>query len=125
MTEYNAASRASVREAQKAARVADANRLAVVRNIASSQEGRSYLWDALSGSHIFSSTYTESPIRSAFLEGERNAGLRLLGDIMAACPDQFLQMMREAQEKEKESVSKNTHIGDEFETVQEDESEVI
>lgn len=96
---YNAANRSDVRKAEKAARAETANRGAILMMLASSVEGRQYLWDALEHSHIFASTFTGDPLRSAFLEGERNVGLRLLSDLVQECPNHFLQMMREANER--------------------------
>jgi hypothetical protein len=35
----------------------------------------------------------------AFMEGQREVGIRLLTDIMGACPDQYVLMMRERNER--------------------------
>jgi hypothetical protein len=32
----------------------------------------------------------------ACAEGERNIGLRLLSDLMQACPDRYIEMLKEA-----------------------------
>lgn len=99
MMAYNAAERSEIRKAEKAARLATLNRGAVLKSIASSLEGRRYLWGTLSDAHVFSSTFTGDALRSAFLEGERNAGLRLLNDFVQFCPEEFIQAMREANEQ--------------------------
>ena len=96
MTQLNAADRKSVRAAEKAAAIADRERGETIATIASTTSGRRYLWEKLEAAHIFTSVYNDLPERMAFLEGERNQGLQLLGDIVQYCPDQFLEMMREA-----------------------------
>lgn len=35
----------------------------------------------------------------AFMEGQREVGIRLLSDIMGACPDAYVTMMRERNER--------------------------
>lgn len=96
---YNAANRAQIRQAEKAAKIAEANRRAVLATITGTTEGRQYLWDSLSEAHIFSNVYDDNPSRMAFLVGERNAGLRLLAELVKYCPEEFIQMMREANER--------------------------
>jgi hypothetical protein len=39
-------------------------------------------------------------IAMAFKEGERNIGLQILRDLMRACPDMYVLMMREANERD-------------------------
>jgi hypothetical protein len=56
--------------------------------------------DLLEFCHIFSTTFTPSPTSAAFNEGQRNVGLRLLNDIMSACPDHYVLMMRERNERD-------------------------
>src|SRR6185437_2194413 len=92
-------SRASVRAAEKAAKRFDVDEAEVIRSIMSSPAGRYWIWTRLESAHIFSTTFTDSPTRSAFLEGERNAGLTLLNAVMSACPDLYTLAMREANER--------------------------
>lgn len=92
----NAANRRSVREAERASREADRERGQVLTGVMSTTQGREWLWSRLESTHIFASTYNDSPTRMAYLEGQRTAGLDLLADIMHWCPDLFIQAMREA-----------------------------
>jgi hypothetical protein len=50
--------------------------------------------------HIFSTSFSDVDLRMAFMEGQREIGLRLLMDIMGACPDHYIQMMRESNERQ-------------------------
>jgi len=95
----NAADRKSIRAAEKASRLADRDRGDVIRNLMSTSSGRRYIWDKLTSSHIFATSYSSDPIAMAFAEGERNAGLLLLNDIIQWCPEQFILAMRESNER--------------------------
>ena len=95
----NAADRKSIRRKEKAAKLAEANRQAVVVSLMSTAFGREWVWDTLAQCHCFSTTFSGDALSSAFAEGERNVGLRLLSDILQACPDQYIQAQRESNER--------------------------
>ena len=92
----NASNRKSIRRKEKAARLADVQRREVITQVMSTSAGRQWVWDQLALCHIFSTTFTIDPHMSAFQEGQRSAGLALLADILLACPDQYIQAMRES-----------------------------
>src|SRR6185437_8724990 len=70
-----------------------------IRQTMATIPGRIYVHDQLLRSHVFSTSFDRDPVMMAFKEGERNNGLQLLTDVMANCPDQFVTMMREANER--------------------------
>ena len=92
----NAANRKSIRRKEKASRLADVQRREVITQLMSTEAGRHWMWDTLASCHIFATTFNGDPTQSAFMEGQRAAGLAMLSDIMAACPDQYIQAMRES-----------------------------
>ena len=98
---YNAASRKDIRRAEKAALAADTTRRDVLCALMSHIGGRAFVHEQLVAAHVFVSSFTGDALTSAFAEGERNVGLRLYNAIMEACPDQFVQMMREANERDR------------------------
>ena len=100
MTLYDASNPKHLRRAAKAAKSADADRRIVVLNLMSSPSGRDYVHTQLTRCHCFHSSFSSSALAMAFAEGERNVGLQLLNDVMAFAPDQYVQMMREATDKE-------------------------
>src|SRR5271154_4095494 len=100
MSEYNASDTKAIRRLAKLAKIAESERQGVVYNLMSSPAGRSYLFDKLTRCHIFSSSFSQSALLTAFAEGERNIGLQDLNDVMRWAPDQYVQMMREANDKE-------------------------
>jgi len=97
MTEaYNAGERQHVRQAAKVARIADRQQREFITNLMSAVAGRAWLFSLLEACHVFATSHTANALNTAFAEGERNIGLLILNDVMAACPDQYVVMMREA-----------------------------
>jgi hypothetical protein len=92
---YDTSDRKAIRRAEKASRLAELNDREVMVAIASTTNGRRYLWNRLAECHLFTPIYNDNPQRMAFLEGERNAGLKLLSDFMQWCPEEFILAMRE------------------------------
>jgi hypothetical protein len=95
MAEYNAADRKAIRAAEKAAATAEAQRAEVIVESMATVPRRRYVWDKLADCGIFRTTFSTDPLQMAFNEGQRNAGLTLLNDIIQYCPEQFIQAMRE------------------------------
>jgi hypothetical protein len=93
---YNAAERKDVRRAEKESKVAEAQRAEVLRTLMSIAGSRAWMHSLLTDCHIFASSFTTNPYSTAFNEGARNVGLKLLADIMAGCPDYYTLMMVEA-----------------------------
>jgi hypothetical protein len=93
---YNAGNRQDVRRLEKQAKIEDAARKEVVNELMSTEAGRTWMHDRLSNCHLFSTSFSLTALETAFKEGERNQGLQLLNDVMSSCPDQYVQMMREA-----------------------------
>jgi hypothetical protein len=58
--------------------------------------GRGYIYDLLSACHVFQSSFSTNALAMAFAEGERNVGLQLTADFIAAAPDNYLLMLKEA-----------------------------
>lgn len=59
-------------------------------------DGRRYLHNLLVRCHVFANPYTGDAGSTAFACGELNIGQQILADIMRICPDEYIQMMREA-----------------------------
>lgn len=97
---YDAGNRKDVREAEKLAKLVEQQRREIVTGIMSVAPGRSWVCDLLEHCHIFHTSYNDLPHRMAFMEGQREVGIRLLSDIMGACPDQYVTMMRERNERQ-------------------------
>jgi hypothetical protein len=70
----------------------------VVTGLMATASGRAWMCDLLEQCHIFQTSFAGDSMRLAFNEGERNVGLRLLAQVMAASPDAWVLMMKEAKE---------------------------
>ena len=92
---YDASNRRDVKALEREARLADQQRKEIVNGIMSLEPGRRWMCDLLETCHVFATSFNDIDLRMAFMEGQREIGLRLLMDVMAACPDQYVTMMRE------------------------------
>ena len=97
---YNASERTDVREADKAARLAQRQDLDITRDIMRTAAGRQWMYRKLALCHVHATTFTGQALHSAFAEGERNIGLMLEAEILLACPDDFILMIKEANERD-------------------------
>jgi len=89
-----------VRAAEKAAKVVELQRREVISGIMSVGPGRKWMCELLESCHCFATSFSDIGLRMAFCEGQREVGIRLLSDIMSACPDQYITMMRERNERQ-------------------------
>lgn len=67
----------------------------IVKTIMSTQPGRAWILSILESCHIFAMSYTGEALSSAFNEGERNVGLKLLATVTRAAPDEYALMLKE------------------------------
>lgn len=66
-----------------------------LRKVLNLPEGRRVLWRLLSEAGVFRSSFTGDS-ETFFNEGKRSIGLTFMGDILAAQPESFTVMQREA-----------------------------
>jgi hypothetical protein len=60
-----------------------------------SKEGRRFMWRLLSEAGVYRLSFSSDLATMAFNEGNRNAGLKHLNDIMTACPHLHALMLDE------------------------------
>jgi len=106
---FNAGDRKSIRAAEKIAAVLTANEREAVVAIMSTKAGRAWMERKLSDAHIFHEDFTGNALREAFLKGQRNFGLALLADIHRFCPEAYLTMMRERNERDTRDLNAIAH----------------
>ncbi len=69
----------------------------------SNKQGRRFMWRLLSRAGVYQSSFNTNNAVMAFNEGNRNAGLQQLNEIMEACPERYTEMLAEQKEaKEKD-----------------------
>lgn len=99
---------AADRERQAAAEKANQAQLAAKTDaiddllwLMSDKRGRRIVWRLLSEAGIYQLTFTGDALTSAFKEGQRNQGLKLVAQITQHCPDRFSEMQKEARANER------------------------
>ena len=70
-----------------------------MRWLMGTKRGRRIVWRSLERAGVFRSSFNTNAMSMAFAEGMRNEGLRTVGLLNAACPDLYLTMVREANER--------------------------
>jgi len=76
-----------------------------------SSGGRAWMYDILVRCHIFTTSFHSNALSMAFMEGERNVGLKLVADIHAHCPDRYNEMMQEASNVRPDRPDRNNRNG--------------
>lgn len=108
---YNANDRRQIREARRMAKLNERARSVTVTAIMSSILGRQWAYEFLSQCHVFAASFNPNALSMAYNEGQRNIGLALMADIMAVCPEQYITMMREANDRDRAADARNAAIG--------------
>lgn len=86
---------ARAKQAAKDAKLLEAQRAEVLRQLMSTTAGRRWLHDLLAVCGVGRTPYTTDPYDTAFNCGQQNIGLRLLAESMSAAPGSYLEMMKE------------------------------
>lgn len=95
---YDTSDPAAVNKARKKSARSDKSRHDVVASLMGIKEGRAWMYGQLEGCHVFSTSFVQGDAHAtSFKCGEHNQGLRLLADVMASAPDQYVAMCKEAQ----------------------------
>lgn len=59
--------------------------------------GRRLVWGMLDRAGVFRLSFSTDPLVTAFNEGRKNEGLRILAQIQTLCPDLYAVMVKEQQ----------------------------
>lgn len=93
---FDASNPSQVKKQQREANRREKERREVVAAILATPAGRNWMWELLSSTHIYESSYVGGDAMAmAFREGERNIGLQVLDLITRTAPDAFIQMTKE------------------------------
>ena len=93
---YNASDPEAVNAARKKSARYKYKRLEVIKALLSQRETRQWLYEIMEWCHVFHTTFVQNqPDSSAFREGERNIGLRLLSDLIEADAEGYIKMLNE------------------------------
>lgn len=67
-----------------------------IQALMKTEDGRAWVWDHLSMCGVFQSSYAPEPTDTAFNEGRRSIGLRLIADLHEHAMASYQLMEREA-----------------------------
>lgn len=70
--------------------------LQVVKNLLSTETGRSWVWRFLEFCHVYTQSFDGEALSTVFNEGQRSVGNKFLIEITKADPDAYVAMMKEA-----------------------------
>lgn len=91
----NAADIEQVKESGRKEKFNRERELDDLRFILSSQQGRRFYWRLLEKTGIFKVSFTGNPGWTEFNEGRREVGLWALGEMNEACPEAWLEILKE------------------------------
>lgn len=93
---YDASDPVQVNNARKTAGRKKKSSMEAVKAIMSLPQCRKWMYTVLEDCHIFQTSFVQGdPHATSFREGERNAGLRILAEVMAAAPKEYAVMLGE------------------------------
>lgn len=100
---YDAGEETQVKARKRRSQIIRDQQLSDIASVASSPEGRRFLWRMWEEARVFQCTHTPGdPCQTAFNEGHRNLGRVFLMDVFEACPDRFREAQAEAQKSKED-----------------------
>lgn len=92
---YNAGDPAAVQGRERTLKRHQAEADAALGNLLRTTPGRRWMWATLSACGVYATTFRPDAYVTAFNEGQRAIGLRLLADVMRVAPAEYLTMAEE------------------------------
>ncbi len=92
---YDAADPEQVRKRDREAKRREKATREVLATLLQTPAGRNWIWDLMTKTHIFQTSFSSDAMTTAFREGERNIGLMIVAQINSFHPDALVQVMRE------------------------------
>lgn len=81
-----------------------------VDDLMSTPAGARFIWRLLKLTGVYRTSFSSDALIMAMNEGQRNIGLRLLADLMEACPEKYINMMRTAKERTSKEEEDAQHL---------------
>lgn len=92
---FDAGDRGQVVDRAKTARRVQGEQDAITKGLMSTTHGRAWVYARLADAQVFASCFSDNALHMARMEGERNAGLKLLADVMRAASEDYVTMITE------------------------------
>jgi hypothetical protein len=81
-----------------------------IDTLMSTPAGARFIWRLLQITGVDRISFSSDPLMMAFKEGHRNIGLRLTADLMEACPEKYINMMRTAKARKTKEEEDAQHM---------------
>jgi len=96
VADYDASNERHIAIQRRVAKALDEAHDNVIYSIMGVADGRAYIYDLLVYCHVFGQPFSPDSYLTAFGCGQLDVGQVILRRIHALCPDEYVQMMREA-----------------------------
>ena len=98
----NAGDEAQVDRRKRAVKIQEQKRANDLKAVMDTPQGRAVLWRVLAYCGVFQSSFVAGQSdTTAFKEGQRNVGLKLLAQLQEHCPEQYRKAETEARQEDK------------------------
>lgn len=92
---YDASDVEQVREKRLSAKELQRQLDAMTVALMDTRQGRAWMWNLLTATKVFQSSFSNRALEMAFAEGQRNVGLLLMADITRVAPANYVKMAQE------------------------------
>lgn len=96
-------------ETQQRDRLAQVNEAEDFKWLMGSKRGRRIIWRFLDRAGVFRLSFNTNSMAMAFAEGNRNEGLRIMGQIHTLCPELYSTMTKENANERIADGRRNSH----------------
>lgn len=96
---YDASDPKQVKEKAILYKVTETIKADAIREVMKSRHGRVWVHSLLEACHVWRSSFAIDALAMAFSEGERNIGLKITAEVIAAAPTEYATMLREVDEE--------------------------
>lgn len=97
---YDASNPRHIRIAKKEVKLREQQDREVVVAIMGTTNGRAWILSWLESCNIFSTPFSGVDARTNFNCGQHNVGVQLLNQVVRLCPDEYVRMMKERNERD-------------------------
>jgi len=108
---FDSTNRRAIREREKKSKLLERSNEHIFIALMGEYNGREWMHTRFLRNHIFSTPFTTDPVQTAFNCGIQNDALQEFLLVVRLCPDEYLMMMREADERRIADDNRRTDTG--------------
>lgn len=81
-----------------------------IEAVITTPHGARFIWRILEKAGVHRTCFDPDSAVMAMLEGQRNIGLMVLGDIMRACPEKYINLLASRNARREKDNEETTHV---------------